>query len=176
MDELHRPDAATYQASAKFPIKIMLDNVRSMQNVGAAFRTADSLGIEAVILGGITPCPPHRDIHKTALGAEETVQWHYAADVAQALKQLQVEGYNLIAVEQVHHSIALGSKNHPVNQKTVYVFGNEVSGVSDEALALCNEAIEIPQFGTKHSLNISVTVGIVLWEAVRTAAIKKLVP
>lgn len=167
MTELQRLSAAEAQKQYSFPIIIVLDNVRSMHNVGSIFRTADSFGLQEIILCGFTPVPPHREIHKTALGATETVQWRYAKNIGTSLASLKAEGYTIIAAEQVHGSTSLEKAAHNPEQKTVIIFGNEVEGVSEEALSYCDAVLEIPQFGAKHSLNISVSVGIICWELVR---------
>lgn len=167
MEELNRTPAGNTAEDSRFPVYVVLDDVRSMHNVGSCFRTGDAFHIKGIALCGYTPRPPHRDIHKTALGATETVPWTYYEAVSDALKALKEEGYKLYAVEQVHNSTPLQHMVFPPDQKIALVFGNEVSGVSDAALALCDGSLEIPQWGTKHSLNISVTVGIVLWEWVR---------
>jgi len=169
MDELPRKTAAEIQHVDKLPVILLLENIRSMHNVGSIFRTADAFLADSIYLCGYTPTPPHRDIHKTALGATETVQWKYVPAAVDALKSLKSVGYELVAVEQVLGSIPLNKfiKNHDL--KLVLIFGNEVEGVSEEALALCDASIEIPQFGMKHSLNVSVAAGMVLWELVRSA-------
>lgn len=167
MEELNRLSAADALIAERFPMVILLDDVRSMHNVGSAFRTADAFNIESIYLCGYTPQPPHRDIHKTALGATETVTWQYEQDITVPIKSLKDKGYKILAVEQVHGSIQLQHFRFNTNEKTAFIFGNEVSGVSNAALALCDYCIEIPQWGAKHSLNIAVTVGIVLWEAVK---------
>jgi 23S rRNA (guanosine2251-2'-O)-methyltransferase len=171
MDELQRATAGSINEDSRFPVFVVLDDVRSMHNVGSAFRTADAFHAKGIYLCGFTPRPPHRDIHKTALGATETVPWKYEENISTAIKNLQEEGYEIWAVEQVHNSISLQDCHFPNDQKIALVFGNEVTGVSDTALALCNGCIEIPQWGTKHSLNISVTVGVVLWEMVKTRSL-----
>ena len=168
MEELNRATAGTLPDDSRFPVYLVLDDVRSMHNVGSAFRTADAFNAKGIYLCGYTPRPPHRDIHKTALGATETVPWIYDEQIVHALEELRSKGYKIWAVEQVHNSISL--ENSPFSnpdEKIALIFGNEVTGVSDAALALCDGCIEIPQWGTKHSLNISVTVGIVLWEIVK---------
>jgi tRNA G18 (ribose-2'-O)-methylase SpoU len=167
MDELNRADAGSVPDDSRFPVYLILDDVRSMHNVGSAFRTADAFNAKGIYLCGYTPKPPHRDIHKTALGATETVPWLYEEQIITALENLRKTGYKIWAVEQVHNSIALGDISFPPGEKIALIFGNEVSGVSDAALSMCDGCIEIPQWGTKHSLNISVTVGIVLWEIVK---------
>lgn len=165
-EELGRPAAIAASESEKHKIIVILDDVRSMHNVGSAFRTCDAFAATAIYLCGYTPIPPHRDIHKTALGATETVTWKHFADVTEAIATARQNGYTIVAVEQVHNSISLQefkANNTPV----ALVFGNEVSGVSEKALQMTDAAVEIPQWGAKHSLNISVSVGVVLWELVR---------
>jgi 23S rRNA (guanosine2251-2'-O)-methyltransferase len=164
MEELGRKTVSGFHQSEKNPVTIVLDNVRSMHNVGSVFRTADGFLAEQVILCGYTPQPPHRDIQKTALGATETVSWKHYSNTVEAVLQLKQEGYMIIAVEQVADSTPLQDFRMAPQQKTAIIFGNEVNGVSDEVLHLCDAAIEIPQAGTKHSLNISVAAGIVLWK------------
>ncbi len=163
MDGLQRISISEFKEKQKTPIIIILDNVRSMHNVGSVFRTSDGFLIEKIYLCGFTPQPPHRDIQKTALGATETVKWEYveeAKDVVKKLKNLNIDVY---AVEQVTNSIMLQDFKNNSN-KIAIVFGNEVDGVSEQVLAFCDGAIEIPQLGTKHSLNVSVSAGIVLWK------------
>jgi len=167
MDELGRLSSDDAKSADHFPVWAVLDSVRSMHNVGAVFRTADSFNLSGIYLCGVTPQPPHRDIHKTALGATESVTWQYENDITVVLQKLKEEGYIILAVEQTHNSVWLQDYNFQKDHKVALVFGNEVTGVSDEALALCNTVIEIPQFGAKHSLNISVAAGVVLWETVR---------
>lgn len=149
------------------PVVVVLDNIRSMHNVGSVFRTADAFLLQGLYLCGYTPRPPHRDIHKTALGATETVHWQYTATAVEAVQQLKNEGYQVYAVEQVQNSMPLQRFNAMPHQPVAVVFGNEVSGVEETVLKLCDGCIEIPQLGMKHSLNISVAAGIVLWELVR---------
>jgi len=167
MDELPRKNRAEFQEAEKLPVILMLENIRSMQNVGSIFRTADAFLAEAIYLCGYTPQPPHRDIHKTALGATDTVEWKYAEHPVIAVKSLKSAGYRIVGVEQVAGSIPLQQFKLGNGEKMVLVFGNEVEGVSQEVLACCDGCIEIPQFGTKHSLNVSVAAGMVLWELVR---------
>jgi len=167
MEELNRAEAGALPSSSRFPVQVVLDDVRSMHNVGSVFRSSDAFHVQSIVLCGYTPRPPHRDIHKTALGATETVPWTFEEDVSAALGRLKAEGYRIWAVEQVHNSMPLQDIAFGPGEKIALVFGNEVDGVSDTALALCDGGIEIPQWGTKHSLNISVAVGIVLWEMTR---------
>ncbi len=168
MDELNRKSVDEFKESAKMPIIMVLDNIRSMHNVGSAFRTADAFLIEGIHLCGFTAQPPHRDIHKTALGATETVEWKYFTETTEAIIFLKNKGYEVWAIEQTEGSLMLNDLLIEKNEKIAVVFGNEVEGVSDEVIKLCNGCIEIPQYGMKHSLNVSVAVGIVLWELVRT--------
>jgi tRNA G18 (ribose-2'-O)-methylase SpoU len=163
MDELGRMSVAGFKEAKKNPIVVVLDNIRSMHNVGSVFRTSDAFRIEAICLCGYTPQPPHRDIQKTALGATETVNWIYYEHTNDALKQLKAHGYTIFAVEQVEGSISLENFNAS-DTKIAVVFGNEVEGVDAEVLINCDGCIEIPQLGMKHSLNISVAAGIVLWD------------
>ena len=164
MDELGRKTVEEFKQAEKNPVIAVLDNIRSMHNVGSVFRTADAFLIEAICLCGYTPQPPHRDIHKTALGATETVDWLYCPQAADAVLELKQRGYKVYAVEQAEGSMSLGKFVAPAGEKIAVVFGNEVEGVQGELLKLCDGCIEIPQFGMKHSLNISVAAGIVLWE------------
>ena len=168
MDELPRKSRTEFQQAEKLPVLLMLENIRSMHNVGSVFRTADAFLAEGIYLCGYTPRPPHRDIHKTALGATETVNWFYTETAREALKGLKLRGYQVVAVEQVTGSTPLQQFSLASGRKMVLVFGNEVEGVSAETLSLCDACIEIPQFGMKHSLNVSVAAGMVLWELVRS--------
>ena len=168
MDELPRKNKIEFQQADKMPVVLLLENIRSMHNVGSVFRTADAFLAEAIYLCGYTPRPPHRDIHKTALGATETVEWKYMDDASEAVKVLKNEGYQIVGVEQVAGSISLHSFTLQTGEKMVLIFGNEVDGVSEEVLEYCDACIEIPQFGMKHSLNVSVVAGMVLWELARS--------
>jgi 23S rRNA (guanosine2251-2'-O)-methyltransferase len=167
MDELGRKTVDEFRGAEKIPIMVVLDNIRSMHNVGSVFRTADAFLLQGIFLCGYTPQPPHRDIHKTALGATETVAWNYFSTTLEAVRALREAGFAIYAVEQVENSIPLQefSSNH--FSPLAVVFGNEVSGVGEDVLKLCDGSIEIPQMGMKHSLNISVAAGIVLWELIR---------
>jgi len=167
MDELGRKSVEAFKLADKNSIIVVLDNIRSMHNVGSVFRTADAFLIEGICLCGYTPQPPHRDIHKTALGATETVDWLYAPATKEAVFQLKQNGYKIFAVEQAEGSISLEQFSEPA-AKLAVIMGNEVEGVDSEVLQLCDGCIEIPQMGMKHSLNISVAAGIVLWELLRT--------
>ena len=162
MDELNRISKDDFKQADKLPIIIVLDNVRSLSNVGAFFRTADAFRIGELFLCGITACPPHREIHKTALGADETVKWRYFDTTEAACQTLKAEGYKIFAVEQVEGSVSL--EDFRFEPQTAYILGNEVEGVSEEALPYCDGAIELPQAGTKHSINVSVCAGIIMWE------------
>ncbi|MBR3985962.1 MAG: RNA methyltransferase [Bacteroidales bacterium] len=164
MDELHRISVEEFKAADKLPLTVVLDNVRSQNNIGSVFRTSDAFRVERICLCGICSTPPHRDIHKTALGAEESVAWSYHEETADCIQALKVEGYKIYAVEQVDDSIKLDALPESLGEKVAVVFGNEVEGVQEELLPLCDGSIEIPQQGTKHSLNISCAAAIVLWE------------
>ncbi|GGG87285.1 tRNA/rRNA methyltransferase [Parapedobacter pyrenivorans] len=164
MDQLQRPSVEVFKSQAKLPITLVLDNVRSMHNVGSAFRTSDAFALEQVILCGITGTPPHREIEKTALGATQSVTWRHVTDTSLAIGQLREAGYRIVAVEQAEGSTLLHEFAPKAGEKYALVFGNEVHGVSDEVMQLVDACIEIPQCGTKHSLNIAVSIGIVLWD------------
>jgi tRNA G18 (ribose-2'-O)-methylase SpoU len=165
--ELDRLTPEAYRASRKRPLVVVLDHVRSLNNVGSIFRTADAFRLEAVYLCGITATPPHPEIRKTALGAEDTVEWHYFADTRDALRRLKAEGYAICALEQAEGSISPDDFVPENDKKYALVFGHEVKGVQQEIIDLSDCCIEIPQFGTKHSLNVAVAAGIVVWEFVR---------
>lgn len=164
LEELGRIDVETFKETQKTPLIVVLDNVRSMHNVGAIFRTADAFLIEKVVLCGITPQPPHREIHKAALGATESVDWVYEKDIAEALQNLKKENFQLIGIEQTSDSKKITDYSINKEEKYALVLGNEVDGLSDEALSYYDTFLEIPQLGTKHSLNVSVCGGIVMWE------------
>jgi 23S rRNA (guanosine2251-2'-O)-methyltransferase len=164
MDELGRKTVQEFKQAIKNSIVAVLDNIRSMHNVGSVFRTADAFLLEGICLCGYTPQPPHRDIHKTALGATETVDWIYFSSAIEAVQQLKEREYKVFAIEQTEGSISLGKFHAEPDEKIAVVFGNEVEGVGNDVLQICDGSIEIPQFGMKHSLNISVAAGIVLWE------------
>jgi 23S rRNA (guanosine2251-2'-O)-methyltransferase len=168
MDELPRKNRTEFQQAEKLPVILLLENIRSMHNVGSVFRTADAFLTEAIYLCGYTPRPPHRDIHKTALGATDTVEWKHTNNALEELNKLKSAGYRIVGVEQVAGSIPLHHFKFTAGEKTVLIFGNEVEGVSLELLTNCDACIEIPQFGMKHSLNVSVAAGMVLWELVRS--------
>lgn len=174
MDQLNRPDAGKYKASEKIPVVVVLDNIRSGLNVGAIFRSADAFSIESVILCGITVKPPHTEILKTALGSTDTVKWHYFPEVIVALDELMRLGYQLLPVEQTDQSVFLDKTELFDHFPVALIFGNEMKGVSQEVLSMCNKSLEIPQSGTKHSLNVATTAGIVLWECYRQFRLRRL--
>ncbi len=164
MDELGRLSRQAFLETQKMPIALVLENVRSMHNVGSVFRTSDAFLVDTIFLCGYTPKPPHRDIQKTALGATETVAWAGFENTHDCIQQLKNKGYRVFAVEQVHGSISLEHIEIQSHQPIALVFGNEATGVEETTIGLCDGCIEIPQFGSKHSFNISVSAGIVLWE------------
>ena len=163
-DELNRKSISEFRASSKAPFVIVLDNIRSLNNIGSVFRTADAFIAEAIYLCGITARPPHREIHKTALGATESVSWKYFEKSADAVTSLKKEGYIIVSLEQTDGSVALGDFYPVKGKKYALVFGHEIHGVSDDVIHISDHCVEIPQFGTKHSFNIAVSAGIVLWE------------
>lgn len=167
MEEMDRLTVEDFKAADKFPYVIVLENLRSFNNVGSFFRTADAFLAEKIYLGGYTPTPPHREITKSAIGAELTVAWEKTEDTSALIKSLKLAGYAIVAVEQAHGSLALQDFTPTRGEKFAFVFGNEVMGVSEEVMALADLCIEIPQFGTKHSFNVSVSAGIVLWQFVQ---------
>jgi tRNA G18 (ribose-2'-O)-methylase SpoU len=171
MEDLGRRSQHEVLAQPSHNILIIMDDVRSMHNVGSAFRTADAFGLAGIYLCGFTPTPPHRDIRKTALGAEDSVMWRHFPTINEALDDAKDAGYTLIAVEQANNSTSLESYTLPDGGRIALIFGNEVSGVSDAALKEVSGCIEIPQWGAKHSLNISVSIGVVLWEIVRKSLV-----
>jgi len=161
--EMGRMNVDQYREADKLPLVVVLDNVRSQHNVGAVFRTADAMRIERVVLCGICCCPPNQEIHKTALGAEESVEWSYYKETLDAVQDLQAQGYTVYAVEQAHDSITLEEAAAQLPDKVAVVLGHEVFGVQQSVVDNCSQCIEIPQYGTKHSMNVSVTAGIVLY-------------
>lgn len=167
MDELQRTDVESFKKQENTPIAIVLDNVRSMHNVGSAFRTADGFAIEKIYLCGITGTPPHREIEKTALGATQSVSWEYHKNTTDVVDQLKAEGYTIIAVEQADDSVMLHQFEPKSDKKYALIFGNEVNGVDEEVMEKIDTCIEIPQYGTKHSLNVSVAIGIILWDFIQ---------
>ncbi len=164
LKELNRLSPGAFKMQNKTPIVLVLDNIRSGLNVGSAFRTADAFALEKIYLCGITAQPPHREILKTAIGATESVEWEYTASTLEVVQSLKTKGYRVVAVEQTDASTSLQDFQISENEKIALIFGNEVKGVSDEVIARMEESIEVPQFGTKHSLNISVCVGVVVWD------------
>ena len=162
--EMNRLTVEEFRASEKLPLTVVLDNVRSQNNIGSVFRTADAFRVEHIALCGICSTPPHREIHKTALGAEDSVEWSYHEDTATCLRALKEQDYKIFAVEQVSDSIKLGSGGLAEADKIAIVLGNEIDGVQESLLPLCDGSLEIPQYGTKHSLNVSCAAAIVIWE------------
>ncbi len=162
--ELKRISQSEYKQVDKIPLTVVLDNVRSLNNIGSVFRTADAFRIESIYLCGITATPPHPDIHKTALGAEDSVEWKYEKDTCRVVDKLFSEGYEVYAVEQVENSINLIDIQLDKNKKYAVILGNEVKGVQQSVVDKCTGSIEIPQYGTKHSLNVSITAGLVMWD------------
>lgn len=163
-EELNRLDINCFRKAKKIPIIVVLDNIRSMNNIGSVFRTSDAFLVEKIYLCGITAQPPHNEIHKTALGATESVEWEYCEDTLAVLEQVKSNGYKTVAIEQAVGSSMLGNRVFNSNEKLALIFGHEVRGVQQIVVDNCDEVLEIPQFGTKHSLNISVSAGVVLWE------------
>lgn len=166
LDALNRLSPEEFKTVKKLPVIVALDNIRSMHNVGSIFRTSDALAIEKIILAGITPIPPHRDIRKTAIGATETVEWEHVENLHETLQNYK-ETHTIISVEQTTNSIEPEQLDIQSNSKIVLVFGNEVGGVSDEIITISDDCLELPQYGTKHSFNVSVCAGIVLWEVAK---------
>jgi len=162
--ELNRIDVAGFKKAEKVPLIVILDNIRSLNNIGSVFRTSDAFLVEKIYLCGITAKPPHKDIHKTALGATESVAWEYVDDTLELVKKLKSQNIKIIAIEQADNSIMLQDFDLDTSKKYAIVMGNEVKGVQQEVVTKSDYCVEIPQFGTKHSLNISVTTGIVLWD------------
>lgn len=173
LEELGRIDVETFKNMQKIPLIIVLDSVRSMHNVGAIFRTGDAFLIEKVVLCGITPQPPHREIHKAALGATESVDWIYEQDINVAIENLKKENFNIIGIEQTSDSQMISDFQINSDEKYALILGNEVDGISDDALPNVDVFLEIPQLGTKHSLNVSVCGGIVIWEFAKTLGLRK---
>ncbi|WP_332454567.1 RNA methyltransferase [Chryseobacterium aquaticum] len=172
LEELNRIDVETFKKVEKIPLVVVLDNIRSMHNVGATFRTADAFLVQKIILCGITPQPPHREIHKAALGATESVDWSHESDINTAIDELKDQGFEVVGIEQTTNSTMITDFKIDTTKKYAVILGNEVEGISDEALQNIDSFIEIPQLGTKHSLNVSVCGGIVMWEFAKTLGIK----
>ncbi|MGD2034520.1 MAG: RNA methyltransferase [Bacteroidales bacterium] len=168
-EELNRISTGEFKTVPKIPLVLVLDNIRSMNNIGSVFRSADAFLVEAIFLCGITATPPHKDIHKTALGATESVEWKYYGTTGEAIEVLRKKGYKIGAIEQTEGSILLGDYTFQADSKYALIFGHEVRGVQQKVIDLCDFAIEVPQYGTKHSLNISVCAGIVIWEFYRSS-------
>ncbi len=164
LEELNRIDVETFKTVEKIPLVVVLDNIRSMHNVGATFRTADAFLVQKIILCGITPQPPHREIHKAALGATESVDWRHESDINVTINDLKSQGFEIVGIEQTTSSQMITDFTIDKSKKYAVILGNEVEGISDEALPNIDSFIEIPQLGTKHSLNVSVCGGIVMWE------------
>tara|TARA_R110002051_G_scaffold93033_1_gene162956 strand:+ start:2965 stop:3516 length:552 start_codon:yes stop_codon:yes gene_type:complete len=162
--ELNRLDVEEFKEAKKSPIIIVLDNIRSLNNIGSVFRTADAFLVEKIYLCGITATPPHKDIHKTALGATDSVSWEYRKDTLELVEEFKSLGYETLAIEQAENAIMLNEYQLDTAKKQVLVFGNEVKGVAQDVVTACDKVIEIPQYGTKHSLNISVSAGVVVWD------------
>jgi rRNA methylases len=173
LEELGRIDVETFKKTAKIPLVVILDSVRSMHNVGAIFRTADAFLVEKIVLCGITPQPPHREIHKAALGATESVDWIFEENINTAIDNLKKDNFNIIGIEQTSTSQLISDFEIDPRKKYALILGNEVDGISDEALNNIDIFLEIPQLGTKHSLNVSVCGGIVIWEFAKNLGIKK---
>lgn len=163
-EELNRVNIEEFQSKIKHPFVVVMDNVRSMNNVGSAFRTCDAFAAKKLYLTGITATPPHREINKTAIGAQDSVKWEYADNTADLLKSLKNDGYKIAIIEQTDQSLPLVNFKPLPTEKYAFVFGNEVFGVDEEALPLADIGLEIPQYGTKHSLNVSVCVGVIVWD------------
>lgn len=165
IQEMNRLTVEEFRASEKLPLTVVLDNVRSLNNIGSVFRTSDAFRVEHIALCGITATPPHREIHKTALGAEESVEWSYYEDTVECVRDLKSRGYKVFAVELAHDSIKLGDSEFKIqNAPIAVVLGNEIEGVQESVMELCEGSLEIPQHGTKHSLNVSCAAAIVIWE------------
>ncbi len=162
--ELNRISTEEFRQAPKLPLVVVLDNIRSLHNIGAVFRTSDAFRVECIVLCGITATPPHPEMHKTALGAEFTVDWKYVDNAVKAVENLHEAGYTVYAVEQAEGSILLNDMTLESGKRYAVVLGNEVKGVQQEVIDRCDGCIEIPQYGTKHSLNVSVTAGIVIWD------------
>lgn len=174
MPELQRLTIEEFKSAEKVPVVIVLDNIRSQNNIGSIFRIADAFRLQGVFLCGITAVPPHREIQKTALGATESVEWQYFDTTSKALALLHSSGYSILAVEQTDGSILLNDFHPSPGEKLAIIFGNEVNGIDNEILNLASGCIEIPQFGTKHSINVSVAVGIVIWDVFVKAGMLKI--
>lgn len=173
MDELNRKSVEEFKQSDKTPLIAVLENIRSAYNVGSVFRTADAFLLEAIYITGYTCTPPHKEIKKTALGAEESMAWQHFSNASEAIKNLKENGYKVYAIEQARDSQPLQKVDFQLDEKIAVIFGNEVTGVEQETILQCDGCIEIPQLGMKHSLNIATAAGVVLWELVRKRITKK---
>ena len=171
-EEMHRMTVEEFRQSEKLPLTVVLDNVRSLNNIGSVFRTSDAFRVEHIALCGITATPPHREIHKTALGAEDSVEWSYHEDTVACVQELKARGYMVYAVELAHDSLKLGTDEVATDKLVAIVFGNEIDGVQEEVMELCDGYLEIPQAGTKHSLNVSCAAAIVIWELFKQLRVK----
>ena len=163
-EEMGRMSVEEFRESEKLPLTVVLDNVRSLNNIGSVFRTSDAFRVEHIALCGITATPPHREIHKTALGAEDSVAWSYHEDTVDCVRRLKERGYRVYAVELAHDSLMLDKDRVEIDKPIALVFGNEIEGVQEEVMALCDGFLEIPQYGSKHSLNVSCAAAIAIWE------------
>lgn len=171
-EEMQRLTVEEFRASEKLPLTVVLDNVRSLNNIGSVFRTSDAFRVAHIALCGITATPPHREIHKTALGAEESVEWSYHEEAVACVRGLKEKGYRVYAVELAHDSLKLGTDEVATDKPVAIVFGNEIDGVQEEVMELCDGYLEIPQAGTKHSLNVSCAAAIVIWELFKQLRVK----
>ena len=171
-EEMHRMTVEEFRASEKLPLTVVLDNVRSLNNIGSVFRTSDAFRVEHIALCGITATPPHREIHKTALGAEDSVEWSYHEDTVECVSALKERGYKVYAVEIARESIRVDDLKAVALDKVAIILGNEIEGVQEEVMELCDGALEIPQEGTKHSLNVSCAAAIVIWEMFKQLRVK----
>jgi 23S rRNA (guanosine2251-2'-O)-methyltransferase len=173
-EELNRLSTKAFKEAVKIPLVVILDNIRSLNNIGSVFRTCDAFMVKKIFLCGITATPPHKDIHKTALGATESVDWEYFSDTVQAVRLLKEQNYQVLAIEQADKSTSLEALQIEKNIDLAIVFGHEVRGVDQSVIDACDDCIEIPQYGTKHSLNISVSAGIVIWDIFRKMKSQKI--
>ena len=173
LNELNRASIEDFRKQEKYPIVVVCDNIRSAMNVGAFFRTADALAVRKLILCGISACPPHKEINKTAIGATESVEWEYQKEVIEVIEKLKKEGYTILVIEQTTDSIEIQNFELDVNEKYALIFGNEINGVTEEVVLKADLALEIPQFGTKHSFNVGVCGGSVVWEFIRKFLLTK---
>ena len=173
LEELNRLSVEEFKEAEKFPLVVLLDNIRSMNNVGSFFRTCDAFRVDKLYLCGYTPCPPHREITKSALGAEQSVEWEHAESTVRLVQQLKLDGYRVLAIEQAEESVALEMFTWEGTAPLAIVFGNEVGGVDEEVMEVVDGCIEITQYGTKHSLNVAVTGGIVIWKMINLNLTKR---